>query len=61
MFGKFSQFLRDVKSEMKKVSWSTRDELIAATVVTFVFVALLAVYIGIFDFLMSRLMALLIK
>jgi len=61
MFGKFSKFLKEVKLELKKVSWPGKNELIGATVVTFIFVAFLAIYIGVIDFLLSRLMTFLLK
>ena len=61
MLKKSVNFLKEVKLEMKKVSWSTKNELITATVVTFVFVAILAAYIYMIDFIMSRLTTLLLK
>ena len=61
MFGKVKSFFGSIVVEMKKVSWSSRSELIAATVVTFVFVAILAVYVGTIDLLMSKLMGFLLK
>ncbi len=61
MVGKLSKFLKEVKLELKKVSWPSKNELIGATVVTFIFVAFLAIYIGVIDFLLSRLMTFLLK
>lgn len=61
MLAKVTNFLKEVKLEMKKVSWSSKNELIAATVVTFFFVAILAFYIGLVDFLLSRVVTLLLK
>ena len=61
MIKKFVNFLKEVKLEFKKVSWPSKNELIGATVVTFIFVAFLAVYIGVIDFLLSRLMTFLLK
>lgn len=42
-------FLKDVKVEMKKVSWPSRDELVTYTVVVIVVVFILSVYIGVID------------
>ncbi|MDP8215905.1 MAG: preprotein translocase subunit SecE [Candidatus Kaelpia imicola] len=61
MFGKVKSFFGSIVVEMKKVSWSSRSELIAATVVTFVFVAILTIYVGAIDLLMSKLIGFLLK
>lgn len=50
---KFVTFLNDVKLEMGKVSWSTRDELIGSTVVVLVSLAILSIFIGICDVILS--------
>ena len=49
-----SSFLHDVREEMQRVSWPTRDELIGSAVVVFVGVLLLACYIGVLDFILSK-------
>lgn len=61
MLKKVTNFMKEVKLEMKKVTWSSKNELIAATVVTFIFVMILAIYIGMIDFLLSRLVTVLLK
>ena len=53
MANKFANFLNDVKLEMGKVSWSTRDELIGSTVVVLVSLAILSIFIGICDVVLS--------
>ena len=53
MANKFVNFLNDVKLEMGKVSWSTRDELIGSTVVVLVSLAILSIFIGICDVVLS--------
>jgi preprotein translocase subunit SecE len=50
---KFVNFLNDVKLEMGKVSWSTRDELIGSTIVVLVSLAILSIFIGICDVVLS--------
>ncbi len=42
-------FLRDVRSELRKITWPTWDELKKATVVIIVFVVALGVFIGLLD------------
>ena len=54
-------FLKEVKLELKKVSWSTKDELIGSTLVVVVSVFLLALFIGLTDFILSRLIRLIIR
>ena len=53
MANKFVNFLNDVKLEMGKVSWSTREELIGSTVVVLVSLAILSVFIGVCDLVLS--------
>ena len=48
-YEKISNFLKDVKVEMKKVTWPSRDELVTYTVVVIVVVFILSVYIGVID------------
>jgi preprotein translocase subunit SecE len=46
---RFVHFLRDVRTEMRKVTWPTAEELKKATVVIIGFVAFLGVMIGLMD------------
>jgi preprotein translocase subunit SecE len=46
-------FLSEVWAELKKVHWPSRKETYAATVVVLVITALVAVYLGIVDYLIS--------
>ena len=54
MANKFTQFFKDVKIEMSKVSWSTKAELIDSTIVVIVSLAILSVFIGICDLMLSK-------
>ena len=40
--------------EMAKVSWSTKNELIGSTAVVLISLAILAVFIGICDLMLSK-------
>jgi len=51
---KIVKFVNEVKIELKKVSWSTRKELINSTIVVIVSVFILAVFIGICDLVWSN-------
>jgi len=55
-YGKIKIFLSQVKVELSKVSWSTRQELIGATGVVIVITLLLTVCIGAMDSLLSVLL-----
>ena len=61
MINKLRKFVSEVKTEMKKVSWSTRKELINSTGIVIVTVFLLAVYIGAVDFVISQAVNLVIR
>ncbi|EGO64236.1 preprotein translocase subunit SecE [Acetonema longum] len=46
---KVKRFVREVRAEMKKVSWPTRQELLAYTAVVFVSVVLVSALIWVID------------
>jgi len=46
---RFIQFLRDVRNELRKVTWPSFDELKKATTVIIIFVAVLGIMIGLMD------------
>ena len=54
-------FLKEVKAELGKVAWSTRQELLASTVVVIVVTVILGCFIGIIDLILSKLLTLLFK
>mgnify|MGYP001571793564 CR=1 FL=1 len=43
------QFVLDVKSEVKKVSFPTRNETIGSTVVVIVFCVIMSIYLSVID------------
>ena len=61
MANKAAGFVNEVKGELKKVSWPTKDELIGSTVVVLVTVAMLSVFVGICDLVFSRAINLMIR
>ena len=60
-FTKIKKFLIEVRNELTKVHWSTRQELIGATAVVITITSIMAVYIGIIDVVLSKLLSLLFK
>ena len=53
MWNKLTNFVKDVRTEFSKVSWPTREDLVSSTGVVLVFSAVFAVFIGIFDLIIS--------
>jgi preprotein translocase subunit SecE len=49
------QFLKEVRQELKKVNWPTRQELVAYTIVVLVSVTVLTSYVFGLDFVFSKL------
>jgi len=54
MPNKVTIFLKEIKLEMTKVSWPTRDELIGSTVIVLVSLAILSAFIGACDLVLSK-------
>lgn len=54
--GKIIAFLKNVVSEMRKVSWPKRKELTKYTIVVISTVIFMAIYFGLVDFGISRVM-----
>ncbi len=49
------QFFREVRMELKKVTWPNRKQTAGSTVVVIVLVFVLAVFLGLVDFSLSKL------
>ncbi|MGA0068518.1 MAG: preprotein translocase subunit SecE [Miltoncostaeaceae bacterium] len=49
------RYVGEVVTELKKVTWPNRAQLFQATAVVLIFVAIVAVYLGLIDVLMSSL------
>ncbi|OGX34949.1 MAG: preprotein translocase subunit SecE [Omnitrophica WOR_2 bacterium RIFCSPHIGHO2_02_FULL_52_10] len=60
MIAKVQKFISEVAVELRKVSWSTRTELINAAWIVIVSTALLGLFIGGTDFVLSKLLELMI-
>ena len=52
---KIIKFIKEARAELKKVNWPTRKELIDSTKVVLITSLLLAVFIGVIDFILSQL------
>jgi len=53
MYERLVDFLREVKTELSKVSWPSRNELIGSTTVVIVITLILAAFTGVIDFILS--------
>ncbi len=51
---KAGKFFGQVKTEMKKVAWPSREELISSTIVVLCSMIILALFIGVCDLVFSR-------
>jgi len=54
-------FLNEVKVELSKVSWSTRQELVGSTIVVIMITLIMGLFIGLLDLLLSQGLSLLFK
>lgn len=52
-FDQFKQFFRDVKAEMKKVSWPTRQEVYSTTVIVLIAVFFFGFFLWGADYLIG--------
>ena len=55
VFGKAAQFLREVKVELKKVTWPSRKQTIGSTVVVIALVMIISIFLGTVDLGLSSL------
>ncbi len=61
MFNRIKEFFREVKVELKKVVFPSRDEVIGSTKVVVVLVLIIAVFLGFVDMLLSKLVGIAMK
>ena len=54
-FQRAMEFLREVKVELKKVTWPTRKQTTGTTIVVIIFVFVVAAFLGLFDYSLSKL------
>ena len=55
------QFLREVKVELKKVTWPTRKQTMGSTVVVLILVTIIAFFLGAVDIGLSSLVRLVLQ
>jgi len=60
-FEEIKRYLREVWSELKKVSWPQRKEIIASTVVVILCTFIIAFFLGIVDVALQKVLGYLIR
>ena len=60
MLEKIKTFLSEVRSELDRVIWPTREDLVNSTKVVVLFSVASAIFIGLFDLVLSYVRALLL-
>jgi preprotein translocase subunit SecE len=58
---KLIEYIKEVRIEMQKVSWPTRNELMSATMLVIILSLLMAVYVYVCDQVVNRIIGLLLK
>jgi preprotein translocase subunit SecE len=58
---RIKQFFREIRAEVKKVTWPTREEVRVLTLVVVLFVFIFTAFIGIVDLILARVFALIAK
>ena len=58
--GKVFGYFREVKIELSKVVWPKRSEVIKLTSIVFIISALVGLYSGVLDYLLTKLLEILI-
>jgi len=53
-FGKISKFIKQVRSELKKVNWPNKKEITSNTLVVLVTVTVLIAFIGLIDLTLAN-------
>ena len=61
IIGKTAQFLREVKVELKKVTWPSRKQTIGSTVVVIALVMIISVFLGAVDLGLSSLIRIVLQ
>ncbi|MFH1441128.1 MAG: preprotein translocase subunit SecE [Candidatus Omnitrophota bacterium] len=61
IFKKVTAFFGEVKQELSKVSWSSRQEIMGATAVVITITAIVAVFIGGIDLFLSKLLSIVFR
>lgn len=54
LFGRISEFFKDVRGELKKVSYPSRTETIGSTTVVLILVFILGIFLSVMDVILVK-------
>lgn len=60
MFRKLFTFIRESYAELKRVTWPSRKEVLGSTLVVFIVVGIIMLFIALFDFLLTILVRMIV-
>ncbi|MCX5856537.1 MAG: preprotein translocase subunit SecE [Deltaproteobacteria bacterium] len=58
IFAKVTQFLKEAKIELRKVTWPTPKQTLASTSVVIIVVVIISLFLGVVDFGLSKIIRL---
>ena len=61
MWNNIRKFFSEVRAEMQKVTWSSREEIMGSTAVVLMTMLILSTFIGISDFVLSHALSVLLR
>jgi len=53
---KITEYLKETKSELKHVVWPTQRQIIVYTVIVIILSTVVAAFLGVFDFIFSKIL-----
>ncbi|MCD4814697.1 preprotein translocase subunit SecE [bacterium] len=60
VFRKLFTFIRESYAELKRVTWPSRKEVLGSTLVVFIVVGIIMLFIALFDFLLTILVRMIV-
>lgn len=51
------KFVKESYVELKKVTWLSKKEVIASSIVVVILIIIMSIYVGIIDFILSRIVS----
>ena len=61
MLANIRKFFSEVRAEMQKVTWSTREEIMGSTGVVLITMLILSTFIGVADFFLAHALSVLLR
>ena len=58
---KLISYLKEVKSELTKITWPKKEEVIRLTTIVFVFSGIVGIYLGGLDYIFTKMLEVLIS